>query len=143
MCSSWSVSFLVSFFSEFATKKISRFLYLMFIKSILLKHLLNVYMYLNDHLNIDYSYFEGIVYQIYQFERLSIISDLHISTVFISFVSFKIGAKTALAIALVPFFDGDVSHQTSFGLYILQLNRFARICSHVTDFSARNKCFPT
>ena len=61
-------------------------------------------MYLNDHLNIDLSYFDGMVYQIYQFERLSIISDLHISTVFLSFVSFKIGAKTALAIALVPFF---------------------------------------
>ena len=37
--------------------------------------------------------------------------------------------------------DGDVPHYASFGVYISQLTciRFARVCSHVTDFYARNK----
>ena len=37
--------------------------------------------------------------------------------------------------------DGDVPHYASFGVYISQLTciRFARMCSHVTDFYARNK----
>ena len=28
----------------------------------------------------------------------------------------------------------------SYGVYISQLIRFARVCNHVTDFNARNKC---
>ena len=30
--------------------------------------------------------------------------------------------------------------QYSYGVYISQLIRFARVCSHVEDFNARNKC---
>ena len=33
-----------------------------------------------------------------------------------------------------PFLDGDVSRRAS------QLIRFARVCNHVADFNARNKC---
>ena len=29
---------------------------------------------------------------------------------------------------------------TSYGVYISQLIRFARVCNHVADFNARNKC---
>ena len=38
-----------------------------------------------------------------------------------------------------PFLDGDVSRSTSYGVYISQLFRFARVSCHVTDFNARNK----
>ena len=38
-----------------------------------------------------------------------------------------------------PFLDGDVPRSTSYGVYISQLIRFARVSSHVTVFSARNK----
>ena len=36
--------------------------------------------------------------------------------------------------------DGDVPRRASYGVYISQLTRFARVCNHVTDFNARNKC---
>ena len=39
-----------------------------------------------------------------------------------------------------PFFDGDVQRRPSYGEYISRLIRFARVCSHVEDFNARNKC---
>ena len=38
-----------------------------------------------------------------------------------------------------PFLDGDVPRSTSYGVYISQLNRFARVSSHVDDFNTRNK----
>ena len=37
------------------------------------------------------------------------------------------------------FLDGDVPRSTSCGVYISQLIRFARVSSHVDDFSTRNK----
>ena len=36
--------------------------------------------------------------------------------------------------------DGDVPRRASYSVYISQLIRFARVCNHVTDFNARNKC---
>ena len=39
-----------------------------------------------------------------------------------------------------PFLDGDVPHRLSNGVYISQLIRFARVCSHVENFNAHNKC---
>ena len=39
-----------------------------------------------------------------------------------------------------PFLDGDVPCRPSYGVYISQLIRFARVFSHVEDFNARNKC---
>ena len=38
-----------------------------------------------------------------------------------------------------PFLDGDVPRSTSYGVYISQLIRFARVFSHVDDVNARNK----
>ena len=38
------------------------------------------------------------------------------------------------------FLDGNVSRRPSYGVYISQLIRFARVCSHVDDFNTRNKC---
>ena len=38
-----------------------------------------------------------------------------------------------------PFLDVDVPRSTSYGVYISQLIRFARVSSHVDDFNIRNK----
>ena len=38
-----------------------------------------------------------------------------------------------------PFLDGDVPRSTSYGFYISQLIRFARVSSHVDDLNTRNK----
>ena len=38
-----------------------------------------------------------------------------------------------------PFLDGDIPSSTSYGVYISQLVRFARVSSHVDDFNTRNK----
>ena len=37
-----------------------------------------------------------------------------------------------------PFLDGDVPRAASYGVYISQLIRFARVSSHVTNFNTRN-----
>ena len=39
-----------------------------------------------------------------------------------------------------PFLDGDVPRRPSYGVYISQLIKFARVCCHVDDFNTRNKC---
>ena len=38
----------------------------------------------------------------------------------------------------LPFLDGDVPRSPSYGVYISQLIRFARVCSNVDDFNNRN-----
>ena len=38
-----------------------------------------------------------------------------------------------------PFLDGDVPRSTSYGVYISQLVRLARVSNHVDDFNTRNK----
>ena len=38
-----------------------------------------------------------------------------------------------------PFPHGDVPRSGSYGVYISQLIRFVRVCSHVDDFNNRNK----
>ena len=38
-----------------------------------------------------------------------------------------------------PFLDGDVPRSASYGVYISQLIRFARVSSLVDDFNIRNK----
>ena len=45
-----------------------------------------------------------------------------------------------LNIVNFPFLDGDVPRRPSYGVYISQLIRLARVCSHVEDFNARSKC---
>ena len=37
-----------------------------------------------------------------------------------------------------PFLDGDVARCPSYGVYISQLIRFARVCSNIDDFNDRN-----
>ena len=108
--------------------------------------------YLDDLLNIDHPYFEGMVNQIYPSElQLNKANtsdteppflDLHLS-ISNGFVSSKIYDKRDdfdFDIVNFPFLDGDVPRRPSFGVYISQLIRFARVCSHVVDFNTRNKC---
>ena len=67
--------------------------------------------------------------------------DLHLS-ISNGFVSSKIYDKRddfEFDIVNFPFLDGDVPRSTSYGVYISQLIRFARVSSHVADFNARNK----
>ena len=41
-------------------------------------------------------------------------------------------------IVYFPFLDEDVPRSPSYGVYISQLIRFARVCSNVDDFNNRN-----
>ena len=38
-----------------------------------------------------------------------------------------------------PFLDGDLPRAPSYGVYISQRIRFARVSSHLADFNIRNK----
>ena len=43
----------------------------------------------------------------------------------------------------LPFLDGDVPRSTSYGVYIPQIIRFARVSSHADDLNTRNKVLKT
>ena len=105
--------------------------------------------YLDDLLNIDNPYFEGMVNRIYppelQLNKANTSDteapflDLHLS-ILNGFVSSKIYDKRDdFDIVNFPFLDGDVPRSTSYGVYISQLTRFARVSSHVVDFNSCNK----
>ena len=100
---------------------------------------------------LDNPYFESMVNRIYppelQLNKANTSDteapflDLHLS-ISNGFVSSKIYDKRDdfyFDIANFPFLDGDVPRSTSYGVYISQLIRFARVSSHVADFNARNK----
>ena len=106
---------------------------------------------MDDLLNIDNPYFEDMVNRIYppelQLNKANTADteapflDLHLS-ISNGFVSSKIYDKRDdfdFDIVNFPFLDGDVPRSTSYGVYISQLIRFARVSSHVVDFHARNK----
>ena len=100
-------------------------------------------------MNIDNTY-DGLISQIYppelQLNRHNssdteaAFLDLHLSIVG-RFVSCKMYDKCDdfdFEIVNFPFLDGDVPRAESYGVHILQLTRFARVSSHVTDFNTRN-----
>ena len=106
--------------------------------------------YLDDLLNIDNPYFEPLVGQIYPTElQLNKANssdpeapflDLNLS-ITNGIVSSKIYHKRDdfnFEIVNFPFLDGDVPRSSSYGVYISQLIRFARVCSNVYDFNNRN-----
>ena len=109
--------------------------------------------YLDDLLNIDNPYFEGMVNQIYPSELQlykantsdteAPFLDLHLS-IYNGFVSSKLYDKRDHfdfdKVYFPAFLDGDVPRRPSYGVYISQLIRYARVCSHVDDFNTRNKC---
>ena len=107
--------------------------------------------YLDDLLNIDNIYFDNMFKQIYPSElQLNKANssdtdapflDLHLKIID-GIVSSKIYDKRDdfdFDIVNFPFLDGDVPRATSYGVYISQLIRFARVCSHADDFNSRNK----
>ena len=106
--------------------------------------------YLDDLLNIDNNFFDSMVNRIYPSElqlNKSNVSDaeasfldLHLSKSD-GFVKTKIYDKRDdfdFDIVNFPFLDGDVPRSASYGVYISQLIRFARVSSHVDDFNTRN-----
>ena len=67
--------------------------------------------------------------------------DLHL-IISNSFVSSKIYDKRDnfdFDIANFPFLDGAIPRALSYGVYISQLIRFARVSCHVADFNTRDK----
>ena len=107
--------------------------------------------YLDDLLNIDNPYFEGMVSRIYppelQLNKANTSDteapflDLYLS-ISNGFVSSKIYDKCGdfdFDIVNFQFLDGDVPRSVSYGVYSSQLIRFARVSSHVADFNAGNK----
>ena len=107
--------------------------------------------YLDDLLNIDNPYFEGMVNQIYPPElhlnkantsdTEAPFLDLHlsISNGFVSSETYDKRDDFGFDIVNFPFLDGDVPRSTSYVIYISQLIRFARVSSHVAGFNARDK----
>ena len=95
--------------------------------------------YLDDLLNIDNLYFEGMVNQIYPSElQLNKANasdteapflDLHlsISNGFVSSKTYDKRDDFDFDIVNFPFLDGDVPRRPSYGVYISQLIRFARL----------------
>ena len=107
--------------------------------------------YLDDLLNIDNNFFDSMVNRIYPSElqlnkaNLSdaeaLFLDLHLA-ISDGFVKTKIYDKRDdfdFDIVNFPFLDGDVPRSASYGVYISQLIRFARVSSHVDNFNTRNK----
>ena len=106
--------------------------------------------YLDDLLNIDNPYFEQMVGQIYPTElQLNMASSSDTEAPFLDLnlsikngiVSSKIYDKQDdfnFEIVNFPFLDGDVPRSPSYGVYISQLIRFARVYSNVDDFNNRN-----
>ena len=107
--------------------------------------------YLDDLLTIDNLYFEGKVNQIYPPElklnkaKTSILRPhiwiyIYLFQMVLFPPKFMTKVMTDFDIVNLPFLDVDIPHRPSYGVYISQLIRFARVCSHVEDFNARNKC---
>ena len=97
--------------------------------------------YLDDLLNIDNPYFEQMVGQIYPTElqlNKAKSSDtetpfldlnLSITNGIVSSKSYDKRDDFNFEIVNFPFLDGDVPRSPSYGVYISQLNRFAKVCS--------------
>ena len=107
--------------------------------------------YLDDLLSLDNILFDSMVNRIYPSElqlNKANVSDTETSFLDLNlsisdgFVKTKIYDKRDdidFDIVNFPFLDGDVPHSTSYGVYISQLIRFARVSSHVDDLNTRNK----
>ena len=102
-------------------------------------------------MNIDNNFFDSMVNRIYpselQLNKVKVSDteasflNLHLS-ISDGFVKTKIYDRRDyfdFDIVSFPFLDGDVRRSTSYGVYISQFIRFARVSSHVDDFNTRNK----
>ena len=107
--------------------------------------------YLDDLLNIDNNFFDSMVNRIYPSELQ--LNKANVSDTEASFLDLHLSISDGLVqtkiydkrddfdfdIVNFPFLDGYVPRSTSYGVYISQLIRFARVSSHVDDFNTRNK----
>ena len=106
---------------------------------------------MDDLLNIDNDFFDSMVNRIYPSElqlNKANVSDtealffIYIYLYRMVLLRLKFYDKRDdfdFDIVNFPFLDGDVPRSTSYGVYISQLIRFARVSSHVDDFNTRNK----
>ena len=104
--------------------------------------------YLDDLLNIDNPYFEQIVGQIYPTElQLKKANSSDTEAPFLDLSITKCIASSKIydkrddfnfEIVNSPFLDGNHPRSPSYGVYISQLIRFARVCSNVDDLNNRN-----
>ena len=105
--------------------------------------------YLDDLLNIDNPYFEQMVGQIYPTElQLNKANSSDTEAPFLdlnlSITNGKVSSKIYdkrddfnFEIVNFPFLDRDVPRSPSYGVYISQLIRLARVCSNVDNFNNR------
>ena len=109
----------------------------------------STFRYLDDLLNIDNPYFEQMVGQIYPTELQ--LNKANSSNTEAPFLGLNLSITNGIAskiydkrddfnfeIVNFPFLDGDVPHSLSYGVYISQLIRFARVCSNDDYFNNRN-----
>ena len=110
---------------------------------------------MDDLLNIDNTFFDSMVDHIYPSELQ--LNKINVSDIEASFLDLNLSisdgfVKTKIFdkrddfdfdIVNFPFLDGDVPRSTSYGVYISQHIRFARVSSHVDDFNTRNKVLTT
>ena len=101
-------------------------------------------------LNIDNPYFEQMVGQIYPTELQ--LNKANSSDTEAPFLDLNLSLKNGIVSSKIydkwddfnfeivnfPFHDGDVPRSPSYGVYISQLIRFARVCSNAEDFNNRN-----
>ena len=65
---------------------------------------------------------------------------LYISNGFVSSKNYKKRDDFHFDIVNFPVLNDDVPRRPSYGVYISQLIRFARVRSHIEYFNARNRC---
>ena len=104
-------------------------------------------------MNIDNNFFDSMVDRIYPSELQ--LNKANVSDTDASFLDLHLSISDGFVktenydkrddfdIVNYPFLDGDVPRSTSYGVYISQLIRFARVSSHVNDFNTRNKVLTT
>ena len=93
--------------------------------------------YLDNLLNIDNNFFVSMVNRIYPSELQ--LNKANVSDAEASFLDLHLSISDGFDIVNFPFQDGDVPRSASYGVYISQLIRFARVSGHVDDFNTRNK----
>ena len=71
-------------------------------------------------------------------ESLFLDLDLSIKNGIVSYKSYDEDDDFNFEIVYFPFLDGDVPRFPSYGVYLLQIIRFAKVSSNVDDFNKRN-----
>ena len=104
--------------------------------------------YLDHLLDIDNPFFSQMISQMSEIQlNKSNPSDAEAPSVGLRLIHYKWHSFTKIydnfnfEIVNFTFLDGDVSRSPSYGVYILQLIHFARVCSHVNNFNNKFRLF--